>query len=86
MYPFDYPRESQRRCICQLMSGEFFIADIGKVVLFNAAIGGTSVGGFTTLAVIQVYRHILAGVKVQAAIMPFASIDKKFVLAHTSLH
>ena len=68
------------------MPGEFFVANIREVILLEAAIGRTSVGGFATLAVIQVYRHIPAGVKVQAAIMSFASIDKNFVFAHTSLH
>jgi hypothetical protein len=58
------------------------LADKCVIILLQRPPAYPAFGGFSTLSMIQIDRHILAGVAIQAAIHTAPSIDKKFMLAH----
>lgn len=54
----------------------------GQVVVGDAAFFCAALSGFAAFAVVDIQRHILAGVKIESAIITFATIKEKLVITH----
>ena len=58
------------------------LAHKGQIILFQAAIGRASVGGFASFAMIEIQRHMAAGIVFLAAVIAAAAIYKDFRFVH----
>ena len=56
-----------------------------QIVLYQAAIGRAPIGGFTPFAVIDIERHIAAGVKLLTPVVATAAIYKNLEVFHSDL-
>lgn len=57
-------------------------ADKGIVVLLQRAICIAPFGRFATFAMVEIQRHIAAGVAVKSTVVTFAAIYKKLMFVH----
>lgn len=66
------------------MIGALVGKEVGVVILFQRAVGGAPISGFAPFPVVQIQRHILAGIGVQAPIPAPTAVNKNFVRVHSA--